>query len=129
MSSKNADLSISVYTGHDADDEELDKLARQLCDELAELDTVSVGLAPGGELPEGAMGLSIGIGTVLVKVLEAGGITGLLAILGSWLSRDERRSVMLQIGENKLEVTGVSAKDQAHLIQWFQTQTGLQINP
>ena len=127
MPQETTDLFISVGVGPNAGSEELDELARQLSDELAELDLVSVEMARVDRLPEGAKGGPITIGTVLLKIAEAGGISSLITVLGSWLSRDERRTVILQIGENKLEVTGISELEQANLIQWFQTQTGLRL--
>ncbi len=117
---------ISV-NGTNADEEARDRLARQLLAELAELDTLSAELAPGAVVPVGAKGDPVTIGAILVKVAEVGGITGLIAILGSWLSRDERRTVTLQIGDNKIEVSGVSEATQTALIEWFQIQTGLRI--
>lgn len=126
---------ISVGLDADAEDEELDNLARQLLAELDDLDTVSVELA--GEDKSRALrqnsgqanakGLSTTIGSILVKIAEVGGITSLISILGSWLSRDERRTITLQVGENKLEVTGITETEQTRLIQWFQTQTGLRL--
>lgn len=127
MTQKTIGLLIRPGAGTDADREELDQLARQLRDELNQLNEISAELATGGELPKGAKGEPLAIGAILVKIAEAGGITGLITVLGSWLSRDERRTVTLQIGENKLEVTGISGAEQARLIQWFQTQTGLRI--
>jgi hypothetical protein len=127
MTKKTIGLLIRPGAGTDADREELDQLARQLRDELNQLNEISAELATGGELPKGAKGEPLAIGAILVKIAEAGGITGLITVLGSWLSRDERRTVTLQIGENKLEVTGISEAEQARLIQWFQTQTGLRI--
>jgi hypothetical protein len=127
MTQESTVLLIRLGAGADADSEELDELAHQLRDDLNQLDEVSAELATGGELPKGAKGEPLTIGAILVKIAKAGGITGLLAVLGSWLSRDERRTVTLQIGENKLEVTGISKVEQARLIEWFQTQTSLQI--
>ncbi len=120
-------LFLSVKITAQVAPEETDELARQLCYELNELDKLSAELAQDSNLPQGAKGLPVDIGTVLVKVAEVGGITGLLAILGSWLSRDERRTIVLQIGNNKLEVTGISKEEQANLIRWFQTQSGLRL--
>ena len=127
MPQKTTDFFISVGAGANADGEELDELARQLAGELAELDMVSAELGQTGDLPERAKVAPVTIGTILVKVAEAGGITGLITALGSWLSCDERRTVTVQIGENRLEVTGISKAEQTNLIQWFQTQTGLRL--
>ena len=127
MSLKATDLFITVSAGTDSDSEELDELARQLLDELVEWDLLSAELARGGKLPEGVKGEPIEVGTLLVKIAEAGGITGLVSILGSWLSRDKRRALTLQIEDNKLEVTGITKEEQARLIKWFQIQTGLRL--
>jgi hypothetical protein len=127
LTQESTELLIRLDAGADADREELDQLARQLRDELNQLNEVSADLATGGELPKGAKGGPLAIGAILVQIAKAGDVTGLLTILGSWLSRDERRTVTLQIGENKLEVAGISRAEQARLIQWFQTQAGLRI--
>ena len=125
MSQSISDFIISINPG--ADEAERDEAARQLLTELAELEAVSAELAPGGAAPVGAKGDPLTIGVILVKIAEVGGITGLIAILGSWLSRDERRTVALQMGDNKIEVSGVSEATQTALIEWFQLQTGLRI--
>ena len=121
-----SELFISV-SEENADKEERDGLARHLLAELADLDAVSAKLAPEDAAPVGAKGDPLTIGVILVKIAEVGGITGLIAILGAWLSRDERRTVALQTGDNKLEVSGVSEAAQTALIAWFQLQTGLKI--
>ncbi len=127
MSQKTTKFSITVGAGINTDNEELDELARQLVAELSELDEVSVKLARSGKLPKGAKGEPITIGTILIVLAQAGVITGLVTILNSWLSRDERRSAMIQVGENKVEVSGISKEEQANLVEWFQTQTGFHL--
>jgi hypothetical protein len=127
MSQETIHLFIHVGANSNIDNEELDELTRQLSDELSELDMMLVELAQSEHLPVGAKGTFIDIGTILVKIAEFGGIAGLITVLGSWLSRDERRTIKLQIGENSLEVTGLSTAEADNLVQWFKTQTGLQL--
>jgi len=62
-----------------------------------------------------------------VKIVDPDGVAGLIAVLGSWLSRDKRWSVRLRMGHSKIEVSGVSEAAQTALIEWFQIQTGLRI--
>lgn len=122
MGKESVDLYVSVKAGSDADKEELDQLARELAKDLNELDNVeSVEPVQAEDLPEGARGLLLDFGTVLVKLAEAGGISGLLTVLGSWLSRDESRSLELQLGDKTLAVAGLSKTEQQELIQWFKT--------
>lgn len=128
MPQETFDIFVHVGAGANADPEELDDLASQLSNEINQLDTISAELVQGNELPNGAKGTAIDIGNILIKIAEYGGIAGLATILGSWLSRDERRTITLQIGENKLELTGITQTEQASLIQWFKSQTGLRLD-
>ena len=63
------------------DNEEIDNLAHQLIDELADLNMVSAELIQEGDLPEGAKGKAFTLGTILIKLVEAGGIAGLCFVL------------------------------------------------
>jgi hypothetical protein len=129
MLSDKDEFVISIDVGPGWDERELDSQTHLLLDELSELNRVQADLIQGGVLPEGAKGDPLTLGTILVKIGEAGGIIGLTNILSSWLSRDERRSITLQIGENKLSVDGISQIEQTKLIEWFQTQTGFRLEP
>lgn len=129
MKLEHFDLYISVDSIDDIDDEDRDAMAHELMRDLDTLDYIdSVGFASTGKLPDGAKGFSIDVGALIVKIAEAGGVSTLINILGSWLLRDKSRTLKLQIGNNSLEVTGVSEAEQAELIQWFKTQTGMQLD-
>jgi len=122
MSKESVDLYVSVKAGADEDAEELDQLARELARDLNELDSVeSVEPLQADKLLDGAKGLPIDFGTVLAKLAEVGAISALVTTLGSWLSRDKRRSLKLRVGDKSLEVTGLSGTEQQDLIQWFKT--------
>lgn len=123
MSQETINLFISVDAG-DIDDEERDKLARQLLEDLKETEDISVELAKGDKLPKDAMGDPITIGTILVA-LGASAVTGIIAILASWLSRDERRSATLHLGDKKLELTGITKEEQTKVIEWFRSAADL----
>ena len=112
------DLLVSVEKTSDAGEEARGELARQLLVELGELEAVTAQLAS----PTAAS-----IGAIAVKIAKTDGISSLISILSSWLSRDEQRILSLQLGHNKLEVSGVSDATQTALIEWFQLQTGLRI--
>ena len=125
---ENNPLLFSIKVLGDEDPEEIDELTRQLADELDELDALSTEFAQSSELPPGAMGLSVDIGTLLLTLVEAGGVTTLFTVLGSWLSRDKRRKIEIQIGDNKLVLTDISKDEQTEFIKWFQTQSGLRLD-
>lgn len=124
MSPQNLDLCISVNLTHHVNQDLRDEFTRQLLDDLLELD-MPVQLIENQDLPVGAKSAAAGIEAILIKILEVGGLTNLNNVLVSWLSRDERRSITLQIGDNKLEINGISKTEQMQLVAWFQAQTSL----
>jgi len=85
------DLNISLHD--DVDGEELDRLTRQVRDEIADLDVDTVKLAPGKDLPAGAKGDPITIGSIIVALTSAGVFTGLVEVLKAWVLRREGRTV------------------------------------
>jgi Effector Associated Constant Component 1 len=91
MAEPTLDLNISLHD--DVDGEELDRLTRQMRNELAELDVDTVKLAPGTDLPAGAKGDPITIGSIIVALTSAGVFTGLVEVLKAWVSRRDGRTV------------------------------------
>jgi hypothetical protein len=96
------DLTISLQD--EVDDEELDRLTRQLRDEIDELDAESVELAQGTDVPPGAKGEPITIGSIVVALASAGVFTGLIELLKSWALRREGRTVTLKARAGDREV-------------------------
>ena len=98
------DLTISLQDK--VDDEELDRLIRQVRDEIAELDVEAVGLARGAELPPEVKGDPITIGSIVVALASAGVLTGLIELLKSWALRREGRTVTLKakVGDREVEL-------------------------
>jgi hypothetical protein len=126
MTNKSIDLYVQVGGGPDADKQDLEELARLLTEELNQLDNVeSAEPVREGELPEDAKGVPVAVGTVLVKLAETAGVTALINVIGSWLSRDKSRTLKLQLGESALELTGLSGVEQRELVEWFKTQAGV----
>ena len=97
-------LDLTISLRDEVDDEELDRLTRQLRDEIDELDVEAVGLAPGIELPPGAKGDPITIGSLVVALASAGVFTGLIELLKSWALRREGRTVTLKARAGDREV-------------------------
>ena len=100
-------LDLTISLGDEVDDGELDRLTRQLRDEIADLDVEEVGLAPGTELPLGAKGEPITIGSIVVALASAGVFTGLIELLKSWALRREGRTITVKakVGEREVEMT------------------------
>ena len=127
MPDQTAQLMLNLDAGPETDAEELAELTRQLREDLMELSVEAVDLVRAGKAPEGAKaGDPVAWGTLLVTLAASGGVlTTLISALQSWLTRHERRSVTLEIGGDKLEMTGISSEGQQRLIDaWISRHTG-----
>ncbi|KFZ80777.1 hypothetical protein ED92_10550 [Amycolatopsis sp. MJM2582] len=103
-------------------DEELEAETRKLRRAILELDVADVGL-PEVVVPDGAKGTGVDIGAMVVSlggsaVLTAL-VTGVCQVLRTWVTRDKDRRVVVEVGGNKLELTGGSAEEQARAIEAF----------
>lgn len=128
MSDQTIHLLLNLDTEPEDDDEELARLTEQLREDLMELDVEAAYLVRAGEAPERAKaGDPVAWGTLLVTLAASGGVlTTLINALQSWLTRRERRSVTVEIGGDKLEVTGISSKEQQRLINaWLSRHRGI----
>lgn len=128
MTHQTTQLMLNIDAGPETDVEELEKLTQQLREELIESDVETVNLVRTGEAPERAkVGDPVAWGTLLVTLAASGGVlTTLINTLQAWLTRHERRSVILEIDGDRLEVTGVSSEEQQRLINaWVSHHTGI----
>jgi hypothetical protein len=99
-------LTLVVDAGEEADDEELDRLTRQLLSEIRELDIESAELARERYLPQGAKSVeAITIGAVAIAVLPTV-LPKLFDFLQAWSLRGEARKVKIktQVADRALEV-------------------------
>ena len=99
-------LDLTIVLQDQVDNEELDRLTRQMRNEIAELDVEMVKLAQGEALPSGAKGDPITIGTIVVALASAGVFTALIELLKSWALRREGRTITLKVrdGEREMEL-------------------------
>ncbi len=97
-------LDLTISLRDEVDDEELDRLTRQLRDEIDELDVEAAGLARGAELPPGAKGDPITVGSIVVALASAGVFTSLIELLKSWALRREGRTITLRARAGDREV-------------------------
>lgn len=107
---------------HD-DPEELERITHNLRDDLNGLDAIEkVDLVrKEGEPPKGSKaGDVVTLGSLLVTLGSSAASTlipSLANTLQSWLTRHERHKISLEIGGDKLEVTGISDEQQQRLIE------------
>jgi hypothetical protein len=122
MTNRAIRLTVDINPGPEADAEELAELTRQLRTELRQLDVESVDLAHTQDIPVGAKpGDAIVWGTLLVTLATSSGmLKTLVDMVQSWLAYRKGRSVTLEIDGDKLEVQGISSREQRRLIdEWL----------
>jgi hypothetical protein len=103
----------------DRDAEQMEQSTRQLRHELSELaDVNSVDLAAAGEAPDRAKaGDPIAWGQLLLTLAASGGVlTTLVATAQTWLGTREHQTITVEIGGDKLQVTGIPSAQQQQLI-------------
>ena len=126
MPEKTKQVILNIDAGQEDDPEEIERFTQQLREELTELDVEAVDLVRAGETPAKAkVGDPITWGTLLLTLAASGGvITTVINVLQSWLTRQERRSISLEIDGDKLEIKGISSKEQQRLInEWRSRHT------
>ena len=104
--------------------EVLERLSHNLRDELIELDAiekVALVTKEGEQAPKGSKsgGEVAVLGSLLVTLggsLASNVIPSLANTLQSWVTRQDRHTISLEIGGDKLQLTGVSDEQQEKLI-------------
>ena len=109
----------------DSDPEDLERLTLQLRQHLVTLDLDSIEFARS-EPPAGAKAaIPVTAGELIIALAASGGvITSLIAAIQSWLTRQERCTVTLEIGGDKLHITGASQQDRGQLIESWVKRRG-----
>ena len=125
-------LNIESSSKDDLDEpEELERVTHNLRDDLTELDAVEkVDLVTKGiTAPKHSKsgGEIITLGSLLITLggsLASNFVPNLASTLQSWLTRNEKRKISLEIGGDKMEVAGISDKEQQKLIEaWISHHT------
>jgi hypothetical protein len=115
-------LLIGIGAGDDSDAEELERITGLLRAELLVLDVDTVGRAPGEPPPEGAKGPVGGsLSTLIVTLSDSTVAASLVTLLQSWIKRKRGRSVSIQIGKDRIDVSNVPAEELTRLIEtWIE---------
>jgi hypothetical protein len=112
-------LSVQVGLGPDADADAFDAAALALRRELLGLDVLDVRRMPGAPAPDGARAIDGPLLGALLVTASDGAIPALVQLLGAWVGRAPERSVKLQLGDDAIELTGVTDETQRQLIDAF----------
>jgi hypothetical protein len=93
---KPLNLSLYIEPGYEVDDDELDRLTRQLMGQIRTLEVESVELIREGPAPEGSKSAeAVTLGALAMAVLPVA-VPPLLSVVQSWLLRDQNRKVKLE---------------------------------
>ncbi|MPY65028.1 hypothetical protein FNH08_50210 [Streptomyces spongiae] len=111
----------TVVLGAQADvgPEELEALGLGLRNQLLELDVEDVELADGGAAPTGAKSPELIATGALAVSLALPVLRSVVKVVVAWMEHRPVRTVTITIGDNSLEVQGVSAGNQQKLIDAF----------
>jgi len=125
MTDQTIQLLLNLDASPEVDDEELEELTRKLRKELLELDIEAADFVSAGEAPAGARSAEpVTLGTLLLTLAASGGVlTTVVNVLQDWLSRHDKHSVTLEIGGDKIQVTGISSEEQKRLINAWLTRS------
>jgi hypothetical protein len=91
----------------------------QLRRDLLQLDVQHVSVPVGDPAPEGSRGAdAAAVGLLLVQLLPAlPGIRDVVRVVRAWAAQSPSRTAVLEIDGDRLEVTGISAPEQAELVR------------
>ena len=126
MPEKTIQLQLNFGAGQYADEEKKEKATRQLREELMELNIESVDFVSAGKVPGKAKAVDLVIwGKLLMTLAASGGVlTTLIGAVQSWLTRNNQRSIILDVNGNKLEIKGISSDEQTRLAnEWVRLNT------
>jgi hypothetical protein len=120
------DLILKIEITSSVDDEERVELTEKLRQHLSELDELEKIDSPALPKIPGNKSAGIDLQTLLVTLAASGGVlTTLTGAVQSWLTRQDRSSVTIEAGGDKLTITGASSDTQKRLVDaWIDRHKG-----
>jgi hypothetical protein len=116
------DLMLVVASDPDVGPDEVDRLVRQLCAELKDLDVESVAPVAAEDVPLGAKGADpFSLGALLITLSATGGVvTVLIETVGDWLARHAAaRRISVTIAGDTLVLEKGSKQERSALIDGY----------
>lgn len=127
MQNTDTTVRIVLNANTDATPNEVDTMTHSLLTELLELDLASIARAPTTDLPAGAKSGAVSITGVLVAsgVISASTVKAIATVATAWLQRSSARSVTIEQGEERLEITATSVRHIDTLVnEWLDRSPG-----
>jgi hypothetical protein len=116
MSSTSSSVRISIDGGTASDQEELAALGQRLRRDIQQLDVDAVDFVRGGAAPAGAKGDPFTLASLAVTLAPVA-LKSLFDMLQGWTSRHGNATVTIEMGADKLTMTGTPSKEQLAIIQ------------
>jgi hypothetical protein len=126
LNAEAADLELSIDAGPDADDEELERLARSLRAELLQLDVDAVEPAAAGRAPTGARAVeALMVGALVIRLAsESEALSSVVRTVRGWLGGDSERRVRIELNGDVLELTGSSDEERQRIVDAWISRHG-----
>lgn len=116
MSTPLSRLKLRIDAGSGSDAEEVAQFSQRLRREIQQLDVEAVDLVREGTAPAGAKGDPVTLGTLAVTLAPVA-LTSLFGLLQTWLARHDKATVTIEMGNDKLTLTGSPSKEQRQVIE------------
>jgi hypothetical protein len=118
-------LRIDIGAGRDGDAEELEMLTVRLRAELLRLDVENVERAAGEPPPERAKSPAAdSLSTLLITLSNSAVVASLVSVFQSWIKRNKGRSIVIQLGKDRIEARNISAEELTTLIETWLKRHG-----
>lgn len=117
MSDQPTRLTLQV-SDDSADPEQIEAWTVALRRELLELDVAAVDPLPGEPAPPGSRGAGmVALGALVVSLSNPDLLASVVSTVQSWIDSRRERSVRLVIGDDVLELHGLSSRQQQRLAE------------
>jgi hypothetical protein len=116
MSSPPSSVRISIDNGAESDQEELAQLGQRLRRDIQNLDVEAVEFVRDGAAPAGAKGDPLTMASLAVTLAPVV-LKPLFDMLQNWTARHNNSTVTIEMGSDKLTMTGSPSKEQLAVIQ------------
>lgn len=109
-------LKISIDGGAESDEEEVAVMGQRLRRDIQQLDVDAVEFVRGGTAPAGAKGDVITLASLAVTLAPVA-LKSLFDLLQGWIMRHDKATVTIEVGSERVTLTGSPSKEQLAVIQ------------
>ncbi len=117
-------LKVHIKPEEEDDKQEIDSLTRNLRDDLSNLDVEDVHLVYEKPPSDSKAFDGVALGSMVVDIVGGGAVKEVTQTVQRWIERNENRSITIEGPDgSKIDVKGISAKDQQKMIEtWIMVQ-------